>query len=159
VQWRGVRPSVGRRDPDEEVVRSDLGVLDFDVEVAILGEDAGVDEFVFRLLSTPPPVLLDEVGVWKRPLRVLVKTSQVGMARRRVEVPVVFLDVLAVVSLAAGQAEQPLLEYRIDAVPEGQGEAEPLLLVRDSEEAIFSPAIDARASIVVREVVPGGAEL
>jgi hypothetical protein len=49
------------------------------------------------------------------------------MGRRAVEVEVVLLDVLAVIALAVGEAEQALLEDRILAVPQGQGEAEPLL--------------------------------
>jgi len=44
-----------------------------------------------------------------------------------VEVEVVLLDVLAVVALVAGDAEQALLEDGVAAVPEGQREAEPLV--------------------------------
>jgi len=42
--------------------------------------------------------------------------------RRAVEVEVVLLDVLAVVALVAGDAEQALLEDGVAAVPEGQRE-------------------------------------
>ena len=80
------------------------------------------------------------------------------MGRRRVEVVVVLLDVLAVVALAAGQPEQPLLQDRVGAVPEGEGEAEPLLLVGDAQETVFAPAVGAGAGVVVREGIPGRAE-
>jgi len=39
------------------------------------------------------------------------------MSRRAVEVEIVFLDVLAVIALAVGQAEQALLENGVVAVP------------------------------------------
>ena len=44
----------------------DLGVLDLDVEVAILGEDAGVDQLVLRLVPAARPVLRDQIRVRKR---------------------------------------------------------------------------------------------
>ena len=154
----GSGPRLVAADPDQEVVRCDLGVLDLDVEVAIVGENAGVDQLVLRLLPAASPVLRDEIGIGKRPLRIFVESPQVGVGGRGVEVPVVLLDVLAVVALAAGQAEQPLLQNRVGAVPEGQGEAEPLLLVGDAQKAVFAPAVGAGASLIMREVIPGGAE-
>ena len=72
----------------------------------------------------------------------------------RVEVEVALLHVLAVVALGAGQAEEPLLEDRVAAVPEGQGEAEPALAVGDAQQAVLAPAVGAAAGVVVREVVP-----
>ena len=77
----------------------------------------------------------------------------------RVEVEVVLLDVLAVVALAVGQAEEPLLEDRILAVPQRQREAEPLLVVGDAGQPVLAPAVGARAGLVVAEVVPGVARL
>ena len=73
----------------------------------------------------------------------------------RVEVEVVLLDVLAVVALAVGQPEQPLLEDRVLAVPQRQREAQPLLVVGDAGEPVLAPAVGARARLVVAEVVPG----
>ena len=77
------------------------------------------------------------------------------MRRRRVEIEVVFLDVLAVVPLAVGETERTLLEDGIPLVPECQGEAQPLLVVGETAEAVFAPPIGPRAQLVVREVVPG----
>jgi hypothetical protein len=48
-----------------------------------------------------------------------------------------------VVALVSGQAEDPLLENRIAAVPERQRETEPLLDVGEAREAILSPAVRA----------------
>ena len=76
------------------------------------------------------------------------------MGRRAVEVEVVLLDVLAVIALAVGQAEEAFLEDRIFAVPQGQGEAEPLLVVGDAGQAVLAPAVGG-GGLVVAEVVPG----
>ena len=77
------------------------------------------------------------------------------MGGRAVEVEVVFLDVLPVIALAVGQAEHPLLEDRVLPVPEGQGEAENLVIVRRSRQPVLAPAVGAGTGLVVAEVVPG----
>src|SRR5512136_521891 len=77
------------------------------------------------------------------------------MGRRRVEIEVIFLDVLAVVPLAVRQPEQALLEDRVPAVPEGQGEAEALLVVGDPRQAILAPAIGPGTRLIMGEEVPG----
>jgi hypothetical protein len=81
------------------------------------------------------------------------------MSRRAVEVEVVLLDVLAVVALAVGEPEQPLLEDRVAPVPEREREAQALLVVADATESVFAPAVGAGSRLFVREVVPGVAVL
>ena len=51
------------------------------------------------------------------------------MRGRAVDVEVVLLHVLAVVALAVGEPEQPLLQDRVALVPQRQREAQPLLVV------------------------------
>src|SRR5262249_22243862 len=68
---------------------------------------------------------------------------------------VVLLDVLAVVALAVGETEQALFQDGIDAVPQGQGEAEILPIVGDSRQAVLPPAVRTRPRLVVTEVAPG----
>ena len=51
VQFGGFRSPVGRRDRDEDVLRAALGVLHEDVEVAVVVEDAGVEQFVLEVSS------------------------------------------------------------------------------------------------------------
>jgi hypothetical protein len=58
---------------------------------------------------------------------------------RRVEVEVALLHVLAVIALAVREAEEPLLEDGILAVPQGQGEAEELPVVGDSPQSVLAP--------------------
>src|SRR5215467_4568590 len=77
------------------------------------------------------------------------------MGRRAVEVEVVFLDVLAVIPFAVGQPKQALLENGILRVPQRQGEAKVLLVVRDAGKAVLAPSIGPGARLIVTEVVPG----
>src|SRR5262249_25130375 len=93
------------------------------------------------------------IGV--RRLRIFVEVLHVGMRRRAVEIEVILFDVLAVVALAVGQAEQALLDDGVHAVPEGQSETEALLIVGSATQAVLAPVIRARAGLVVAEVVPG----
>src|SRR5207247_3167637 len=81
----------------------------------------------------------------------------VGMGGGAVQEEVALLDVLAVVALRPGQAEQPLLEDRVGLVPEDEREAEQAAIVGDAQQAILAPAVGAGAGMVVGEVVPGGA--
>src|SRR5262249_32635798 len=78
----------------------------------------------------------------------------IRVGRGAVEVIVIFLDVLAVIGLAVGQAEYPFLEDRVLAVPQGQRKAQSLLVVADPGEAVLAPVIGARASLIVAEIVP-----
>src|SRR5262245_35129312 len=81
------------------------------------------------------------------------------MGGSAIKIEVVLLDVLAVVALAVGQPEQALLQDRVLAVPQGQGEAELLLVIGDAGQAVLAPAVGAGAGLVVAEVVPGVAAL
>src|ERR1700730_801999 len=76
------------------------------------------------------------------------------MGRRAVDLEVVFLDVLAVVPLAVGQADQALFEDRVLAVPQRHGKAQPLMVVAEARKAVFAPVIGAGPRLVVREIIP-----
>src|SRR5438876_982703 len=154
VERRRLGTAVGDRQPDEDVVGRRLGVLDGDVEVPAVLEDAGVDQLELSVLLSAAPALLDEPGVGILALRVLVEGPQIRGGGRRVEVEVALLHVLAVVALGAGEAEEPLLQDRVATVPERDGEAEPAFAVGDPEEPVLAPAIRAAPRVVVRQVVP-----
>ena len=151
---RRVAPVV-HGDADEKIVGVGLGILDADVEVAAIVEDAGIGELELGLGAPASAVFLHEPSVGILRLRILVERAHVGVCGRGVEIEVAFLDVLAVIALVAGQAEEPLLEDGIPPVPEGEGEAETLMVIRDPEQPILAPPIDARARMIVREVFPG----
>src|SRR5205814_179195 len=76
--------------------------------------------------------------------------------RRGVEVVVAFLHVLAVIALGIRDAEEPLFQDRVAAIPQRQGQTEPALVVGNARDAIFAPAIGSAARFVVRKILPGG---
>ena len=155
----GLGAAVRDCQPDEHVVRTGLRVLDGDIEVTAVREDAGVRELELGIVRAAATVLFHELRVGKLGLGVLVERLQVRVRRRGVEVVVAFLHVLAVVALGAGEAEEPFLEDRILPVPQRDREAETALAVGYAEQPVLPPAIRAAACVVVREVVPGGAVL
>jgi hypothetical protein len=154
VEPGGLGPAIVDGDADQDVVRTFLGVLEEHVEVPVVVEDARVEQFVLELLPRPPPIRLHEIPVRELPLRILVEVLHVRVRGGRVEVEIVLLDVLAVIPLAVGEPEESLLQDGVALVPEGEGEAEALLVVGDPAEAILTPAIGAGAGLVVAEVVP-----
>src|SRR5215470_19287369 len=78
--WR--RPPVPDGDLDEDVLGAGLGVFHEHVEVAILIEDARIQQLVLELLAAPAPVGLYQVAVWIGRLRVLVQILHVRMRGR-----------------------------------------------------------------------------
>ena len=155
VQGRRVGPAVEDADSNQHVLRRRLRIFDEDVEVAVLVEHAGVEQLVFWLVLAPAAVGCDEVVVREGRLRILVQVLHVRVRRRRVDIEVILLDVLAVIAFAVGQAEGPLLQDRIAPVPKRQREAQHLMVVADAAQPIFAPTVGARAGLVVGEVVPG----
>ncbi len=151
---RGIRAAVGHADPDDDVIGRRLGVFHDDVEEAVLVQRARVLELVLGVVAGPARVLLDQRLVREAALRIAVQRLEVRARRRRVEVRIDLLDVLAVVALRPAQPEQPLLQDRIDPVPERQGQVQPSELVADPEEPILAPAVGARPGVVMRQVGP-----
>ena len=160
VQRRRLRPTIPDRDLNQDVFRGCLGVFDEHVEVAVLIEHARIKQLIFQLVASPRAVCPHEFIVRIGALRILVEILQIRVRRGRVEIEVVLLDVLAMVAFAVGEAEQALLENRIGAVPQRQGDAQLLLVVAESCKSVLAPAIRARARVIMGEVVPrvaGGA--
>src|SRR6516165_1158937 len=110
---------------------------------------------VWRIAAAAPPVFGDEPFVRIGGLRVLVEIAQPAVARRSIDVEIIFLDVLAVVAFVAGQAEGTLFEDRVAAVPQRERETQTLLLVAQSAQPVLVPAIGAGARLVVAKMVPG----
>src|SRR5215831_9627929 len=76
-----------------------------------------------------------------------------------VDIEVVLFHVFAVVAFTVGEPEQPLFQYRISLVPQGERKAKSLGVVRDPGETVFPPAIGTRPRLVMRKVAPGVAIL
>ena len=127
------------------------------VKVAVVVEDAGVNQFELKLALAAPAILLDQPVIGEFPLRVLVKKLHVGMRRRRVEIVVIFLDVFAVIAFVAGEAEQPFFEDRVFAVPQRQRETNKLVAIADAAKAVLAPAVRTTARVVVGEIFPSRA--
>ena len=159
VDRLGVRPGIGHTDRHQQVVRVALRVVDLDDPVAVVVEDAGVEQLVLGIELAATAVLRLELGVRERPLRVVVAPPVPRVARERVEIPPVLLGVLAVVALVAGEAVDALLEDRVAPVPERERQAQALLDVREPGEAVLAPAVGPRAGVVVRQVLPRRAVL
>jgi hypothetical protein len=136
-----LRPAVVHRDANQDVLRALLRILHEHVEVAIVVEGARVEQLVLELFPGSPAVGLDQVPVGVLPLRVFVEILHVRVGGRAVEVEVVLLDVLAVVGLTVGESEQALLQDGVALVPQGQGEAEPLLVIREAREPVLAPPV------------------
>ena len=117
MQHRGVWASIPSRDFHQDVARLALRVLDEDIEISVLSEYAGIEQFVFWLVAAAARIFANQSGIGKRALGVLVEHLQIGMRRRRVQVEVMLFDVLAVVSFGVRQAEQTLFQNGIAAVP------------------------------------------
>src|SRR5207249_689950 len=154
VERRRVRTAVGDRHADQNIVGRGLRVLDGDVEITTVVEDARVDQLELRVPLPAAPALLDQPRIRVLALRILVERPQIGAGGRRVEVEVALLHVLAVIALGTGEAEEPLLEDGVATVPERDREAEPAFAVGDPEEPVFAPAVRAAPRVVVRQVVP-----
>ena len=60
------------------------------------------------------------------------------MGRCIVAIEIVFFNIFPVITFTIGQSEVPLLQNGIDAVPQGEGEAQALPIVRDARAAIFA---------------------
>ena len=152
---RFVGTAIADGQAQQDVVGARLGIFDIDVEIAVGVEDAGIDDLELGLPPVAPRVLLHQKVVGKFGLRILVEHPGVAVGRHRVEVVVELLDVLAMIALAVAQAEHALLQDRVLAVPQRDGQAQVLLGVAKPADPVLAPAIGAAACLVMRQVVPG----
>src|SRR5262249_31100286 len=110
VQFAIFRSPVVDRDADQNIFRSSFGILDKNIEVAIVIEDASVDQFVFMIFSSPFFVCGDDVIVGISRMWILVEVLHVGVSRRAVQIEVIFLHILPVVAFAIREAEEALFQ-------------------------------------------------
>jgi hypothetical protein len=69
------------------------------------------------------------------------------MRRRVIQVDIV-LNIFAVVPLAVGEPKETLLQDRVPAIPQGNGEAGPLMAIADAGQPLFIPAEGPCAAVV-----------
>jgi hypothetical protein len=157
VQRGRKRAAIIGRDPAEDVVFAGLGVIDEDIKITPRGEGVaqGVDQLELGLGAVTEPALLVQQVIRVFDLGILIEHPHKRVARYAVEIIVVFLDVFAMVAFLVGEAKKAFFEKRVALVPEGDRHAEILKPVAESGQAVFVPAINAAAGVVVGEVVPG----
>ena len=155
MKARRLGPPVVGFDPYVDLRCSRLGVTDFDIPIAVLIEQTGVEKIERRIATAAPPVLGNEPIVGVGGLRIFVEIAQPAMAGGGVKVEIILLDVLAAIALIAGQPKRTLLEDRVAAIPQRQRKAQTLLLVAQSPQPVLAPAIGARARLVMAEMSPG----
>src|SRR5260370_40804909 len=83
-----LRSVVGCGDPDQDVFRSVLGIFHKDIEIAVLLEDTGVEQFILFVVLGSTLVRLYQIGIGIRRLRVLVEILHVGACRSAILVSV-----------------------------------------------------------------------
>ena len=88
-----------------------------DIPVTIVVECIRIQDLKLRNVPVAIDVLADKLLVWVCLLGVLVEELHIRVGRRRVEIVIELLDVLAVVPLVSGDAKQSLLKDTILAVP------------------------------------------
>ena len=141
MQDAGSAAAIVDRHLHQNVVGRGLGVFDLDIEIAVARRRSPVSiSSNSGSLRAAPPVLLDQLRVRESGLRIFVEHPHVGVGRRAVEVVVELLDVLAVIALAVGQAEQALLEDRVLAVPQRERQAEQQLVVAKARRSRPRPS-------------------
>ena len=145
---------VGNRNLNEDIINLGLGVLYENIEVAALGKDAGIGQFIFGLVGSAPAVFLLKLGIGKGCLRVFVEHLAVGMRRQGIEEIVYLFYVLAVIALRVRQAKQAFFEDRVPAVPQGQADTDLLLLITEAGQAILTPAIGPLARLIMGQIIP-----
>ena len=77
-----LRATVAGRNLYQNVLGRLFGVLDEHIEVAVVVEDAGVEQLVFEFVATASSVGVHQISVGKSRLRVLVEKLHVRVGRR-----------------------------------------------------------------------------
>src|SRR6266513_215302 len=155
IQRRWFRAAVYYCDSDQDIFRRFLRILYEDVEVPVLIEYSGIEQFILEFLARTAPIGLHQVSIRELRLWIFVEILHVGMSRRAVEIEAVLLYIFTVVSFAVRQSEKAFLQDGVFAVPQAQGKAKILLVVGNACEPVFSSAIRSRPRLIVGEIVPG----
>src|SRR6266566_3220174 len=131
-----------------------FSIFKSNVEVAAFREDARVDQFIFRFLTTAIVIRFDKIFIGKGVLRVFVQSLHIRMSWGIVEKEIIFFDILPMVAFRIRQAEEPFLQNWIGLVPQGKSKTHESLIVTNTQQAILAPTIGARTRVIMWEVIP-----
>src|SRR5438094_5444324 len=109
---------IGSSDANKYIFWINLGILDSDIEVAVLCKDTGVDQLIFRLASSAATILRHQISMRESALRILVQGLHIRMSRGIVKKVIVFFHILTVIAFWTCQTEEPLLENRVGLIPQ-----------------------------------------
>ena len=117
MQFRGLRSTIVRCDADQDVFSGSLRIFDKHIEIPVLFEHAGIEQFEFPRFPAPGAILPHQPFIWISGVRIFIQILHVGVRWRAVEIVVALLHILAVVAFIASESEQPFFKDRIVAVP------------------------------------------
>src|SRR5271156_950841 len=155
MQDRILGAAIESLDAYTDVLGVGFGILDEDIEIPVVVENAGIEQLEFRPLSRSPAVFFHQMGVRKLSLRVFVKHTHVTVRRRVVEVEIIFFHVLAVIAFRRTEPEHSFFQDWIAPVPKRERENEKLVTIADARNPVFSPAVRFAARQIVGEEAPG----
>ena len=133
AELRLIGSAVDHANADQQVFRAGFGVINEDVEVAVVIKDAGLHQLVFGLITATAAVLFHQVLVGEFLLRVLVQPPHEAVGWGVELMKEIVLEVFAMVALAVGQAKGALFQDGITAIPKGETKAEQPLLITDAK--------------------------
>src|SRR5438876_9049527 len=72
---------IGSSDANKYIFWINLGILDRDIEVAVLCKDTRVDQFIFRLASSAATMRRHQISIRESALRRVVQGLRIRMSR------------------------------------------------------------------------------
>lgn len=116
MNLRGLASAIADGDLDQHIVCVGFGILNEDIEISIFIKDSRIEEFKFCFPFPAAVVLVNQLTIRIRNLRIFVEHLQVRMRGRHVEVVIQFLDVFPVISFGARKTKEAL-SLRIGSTP------------------------------------------
>src|SRR6202050_5779820 len=141
IEHRVFRAPIESLDAYADVLWIRLGILNEDIEIPVVIENARIEQFELRTLSGAAAVFFHQMGIRELSLRVFVKHPHVAVRGSVVEVKIIFFYVFAVIALGRTQPEHSLFQDRVAAVPKRERENKKLVTIADACNPIFAPAI------------------
>lgn len=150
--------SLGCDDPDQDVFGTALCIL---CEITVLVKSASVEQLILEIRSVPAAVFFHQPAVRKLSLWILVQSLHVGVRGSRIQIEVIFLDVLAVISLE-GSRRGHQTYYRANRKNPIFGELKSILTktsgIRDILHEVLVPLADRIKLAFVYGSIARGAE-